>query len=180
MDAELSAVIVPVPEAEPLVGRLRAELDVHASWGVPAHVTVLFPFLAPAAVDDGVLATLAETVAATPAFTTTFTRVEWFGEGVVWLAPEPAVPFVALMTTIHARFGLAPYGGAHGGEPVPHLTVGHQAPVRRLRAAAVELARGLPVEATIRSVRLIGGRRAVDTWTTLAEFPLAGRGRMHT
>ena len=33
-----TAVLVPVPEAERVVGRHRARLD-----GVPAHVTVLFP-----------------------------------------------------------------------------------------------------------------------------------------
>jgi hypothetical protein len=36
-----SALIVAVPAAEPAVGALRAAYDPAASWGVPAHVTVL-------------------------------------------------------------------------------------------------------------------------------------------
>ena len=42
-----SAILVPVPEAGPVVGRLRARLDRSASRGVPAHVTVLYPFVPP-------------------------------------------------------------------------------------------------------------------------------------
>ena len=34
-----SAILVPVPEAEPVVGRLRARLDRSAGRGIPAHVT---------------------------------------------------------------------------------------------------------------------------------------------
>lgn len=44
-----TAVIVPVPAAEALVGSHRRRLDRAAGWGVPAHVTVLYPFLHPEA-----------------------------------------------------------------------------------------------------------------------------------
>lgn len=56
-----SAVIVPVPAAEPLVGPLRAELDSHAGIGVPAHVTVMAPFLP--GPDETTIAALAATTA---------------------------------------------------------------------------------------------------------------------
>ena len=42
-DALESAVVIPVPEAEPLVGELRLEHDPAAAAGVPAHVTLLSP-----------------------------------------------------------------------------------------------------------------------------------------
>jgi hypothetical protein len=45
-----SAVLVPVPEAERVVNRLRAGLGRAAALGVPAHVTVLYPFVAPSAI----------------------------------------------------------------------------------------------------------------------------------
>ncbi|HYS33327.1 MAG TPA: hypothetical protein VEM58_13815 [Streptosporangiaceae bacterium] len=44
-----SAVVVRIPEAEGVVGRFRADLDLAAPLGVPAHVTVISPFVAPAA-----------------------------------------------------------------------------------------------------------------------------------
>lgn len=45
-----SCLRVPVPEADQAVGRLRGRLDSAAALGVPAHVTILYPFVAPAAV----------------------------------------------------------------------------------------------------------------------------------
>ena len=45
--AAQSAVLVSVPEAEPAVSRYRARLDRAGAWGVPAHVTILYPFVAP-------------------------------------------------------------------------------------------------------------------------------------
>ena len=47
-----TAVIAAVPKAEPVVSEHRQQLDVAAGWGVPAHVTVLYPFVAPEALSD--------------------------------------------------------------------------------------------------------------------------------
>src|SRR3954466_7686850 len=91
-----TALIVPVPEAEEAVGPFRASLDTAASWGVPAHVTVLYPFLPPARIDDQVLSAIGDTVAAVSRFDVTLTHVEWFDDAAVWLAPEPAHPFRSL------------------------------------------------------------------------------------
>ena len=57
-----SAVLVPVPEAERAVGGHRDRLDRAAAWGVPAHVTVLYPFVAPPAITATVIAGLADAV----------------------------------------------------------------------------------------------------------------------
>ena len=169
MEPELTAVVVAVAEAEPLVRDLRNELDVHAAGGMPAHVTVLFPFLPLPEID---VPALRKVIATTPAFTAAFRRVDWFGDDVVWLAPEPAEPFTALTLAVQERFGVVPYGGEHGFEPVPHLTVGHQAPLPRLRAAATQLESGLPFRAEIRAAQLMVGSRLPNSWRTLAELPL--------
>ncbi|MHA6617637.1 2'-5' RNA ligase family protein [Pseudonocardia sp. DLS-67] len=173
MESTLSAVVVPVPEAEPRVGALRAALDPSAALGVPAHVTIMFPFVPPARLDDAVLAALGEVLAAAPAFTAEFSTVSWF-EDVVWWAPEPVAPFVALTRAVAGRFGLEPYEGAHGDDVVPHLTIGHGAPVERMRAAEAEVSAGPPVRAAVRSALVMTGSRAPASWTTLAELPLGG------
>jgi 2'-5' RNA ligase len=173
VESTLSAVVVPVPEAEPRVGALRAALDPSAAVGMPAHVTIMFPFVPPARLDDDVLAGLGEVFAAAPEFEVEFSKVAWFAD-VVWWAPVPAAPFVALTHAVSARFGLKPYDGAHGDGVTPHLTIGHGAPIERMRAAEAEVAAGPPVRAAVRSARLMTGSRAPASWTTLAELPLGG------
>ncbi|GAA4261806.1 2'-5' RNA ligase family protein [Dactylosporangium darangshiense] len=171
---EQTAVIVPVEAAEPLVGRFRAAYDPAAGWGVGAHVTVLFPFVPPDALDAAALADLAAAVASVPRFTATLTAARWFDERVLWLAPEPAEGFRALTAAVWARFpDYPPYGGQHA-EVIPHLTVGDSAPVDRLRAAQAAIEPLLPVPFAVSSARLIRGRAAPDSWTTVAELSLAG------
>ena len=129
-----SAVIVAVPEAQSVVGSFRTDLDRAALRGVPPHVTVLYPFLPPEQIDAGTRAALAEAVASTEAFDVVLARVGWFGDTVVWLAPEPDGPFRALTQAVHHRFPQCPpYGGVHS-DSIPHLTIGHDAPVDHLRA----------------------------------------------
>lgn len=53
-----TAVLLCVPEADGLVGPWRDKGDPSASAGVPAHVTLLYPFLDTSLVDEGVVAEL--------------------------------------------------------------------------------------------------------------------------
>jgi 2'-5' RNA ligase len=173
MEATETALIVAVPEVEEAVGGWRASLDRAAGWGVPAHVTVLFPFRAPARIDDDVLAALRETIATVPRFEVTFGHVEWFGRTVVWLAPRPDRPFRDLTSAVVRRFPeTPPYGGEFGDDVVPHLTIGHDAAPEVLARAGDGVAAHLPIRAGVESVRLIAGARAPDSWRTVAEFPL--------
>ena len=97
-----SALIVAVPEAEPLVGKWRLRYD-NASLGIPAHVTLLFPFLPAGKLDEASFAELRELFAAQPAFSVAFPLVARFPE-IVWLAPEPAEPFRLLTELIFGRY----------------------------------------------------------------------------
>jgi len=131
-----SAVLVAVPEADDIVGRFRARLDRSAAWGVPAHVTVLYPFVDPDRIDPAVLDRLAAAVGSVPAFDVTLARLCWFGDDRLWLAPEPDHPFRALTAAVCREFpDHPPYGGVHD-DPTPHLTVGHDALVGVLRETA--------------------------------------------
>lgn len=170
-----SAVIVVVPEADLAVGEYRATLDRAAGWGVPAHVTVVYPFVPPDELGPGVLAELAAAVATVPAFEVSFGSTEWFGETVLWLAPTPAEPFRALIRAVERRFpDHPPYGGEYDN-PIPHLTVGHDAPVEILRGVESATAARLPIRAHIGSVRLMVGSPEPDSWRTLADLPLGTR-----
>lgn len=39
-----TTLLLAVPVADPLVGRHRSQLDLAAQDGIPAHVTVIYPF----------------------------------------------------------------------------------------------------------------------------------------
>lgn len=172
MEPTESALIVAVPEAEHAVGRFRAALDRAAAWGVPAHVTVLYPFLPPQRIDDDVLATLTRLFAATPPFEVSFADVDWFADTVVWLAPRPADAFRQLTAAVWRLFPQTPpYGGAHA-DVVPHLTIGHDAPKDVLAQAAEAVTAQLPIRAAVGSVRLIAGTLEPDSWHTVHEFGL--------
>jgi 2'-5' RNA ligase len=173
--ASESAVLVPVPEAERAVGRHRARLDRAAEWGVPAHVTVLYPFVAPAAITAATIGVLADAVRSVRAFDCEFAATGWFGEEVIWLAPRPDEPFRILTGVVSAAFpGYLPYGGAYD-DVVPHLTVGdHQVGGREdLRAAESDMLRALPIRARISRAWLMTGRTAPGSWRTVADLPLA-------
>ncbi len=170
----LSAVVVPVEAAEPVVAEHRRRLDPSAPWGVPAHVTVLVPFVPPAAIDDDVLARLAAALATVDAFDCVFARCAWFDDRVLWLAPEPAAPFCALTAAVVAAFpDHPPYGGAFD-DVVPHLTVGERlrATPADLRTAEAAVALGLPVHARIDRVLLMAGSHDADSWHTIQAFAL--------
>ncbi|NHA02084.1 2'-5' RNA ligase family protein [Nocardioides sp. W3-2-3] len=154
MDATHSAVIVPVPAAEPVVGAHRARLDRAATWGVPAHVTVVFPFAPPAALDEATLERLAAAVATVPRATVAFDGTDWFGTDVLWLAPRPAEVFHALTEAVTAAFPRhRPYDGRYD-EVVPHLTVGHDHPHADLLRAEEAVRPLLPFTAEVAGAAL--------------------------
>ena len=120
-----SALLLTVPAAEAAVGAHRARLDSSARDAVPAHMTVLYPFLPPAEIGPDLLAELSLLFAGAPRFSFILNRVRWFGESVVWLGPSDESPFRALTELAAAAYpSCPPYGGAHP-DTVPHLTVGH-------------------------------------------------------
>ena len=169
-----TAVLVPVPEAERVVSRHRARLDGAAAQGVPAHVTVLYPFVPPSAITAATLESLAAAVASVGAFDCEFPVTAWFGSDVLWLAPRPDEPFRAMTRAVTAAFpGYRPYGGAFD-DAVPHLTVGDQSSggAGDLRAAEAEVRPLLPLSARIGRVWLMIGGAAAGSWRTVAEFPL--------
>jgi 2'-5' RNA ligase len=160
-------VIAAVPAAEPLVGVHRQQLDVAAGWGVPAHVTVLYPFVAPEAITDDVITTLGAVVRSVRAFDCWFVRTRWFGQDVVWLDPEPAQPFRQLTAAVWQAFPRhPPYGGAYD-DVVPHLTIAEQrlADLPTLLAVERAVQSGLRLAARIESLLLlIAGTRTSNSW----------------
>jgi hypothetical protein len=163
-----TALVVLVPEAEPVVAEHRLRYDPAAADGVPAHVTVLYPFRSP--VDDDSADAVAAVAAAVPAFDATFRTTGRFPAGVVlYLDPEPPGPFRDLIARCIAAFpDCPPYHGTIP-DPLPHLTVadGVDEPTADALDAAVQP--GLPITSRVDRLTLITGP---PPWQVVRHFPL--------
>ncbi|HUZ21106.1 MAG TPA: 2'-5' RNA ligase family protein [Acidimicrobiales bacterium] len=169
-----STLVVAVPAAEPAVWAARRRFDPTSRTGMPAHVTVLYPFAEPAGIGPELFGTLLELFAAHPPFGFALAGVGWFGDRVAFLGPEPAGPFEALTVAVAERFpAFPPYRGTYE-RVVPHLTIGARARPRALRRAAARVEAQLPIEAVATEVQLMvcgPGRRP---WRVVQSFPLGG------
>lgn len=165
-----TGLIVSVPAAEPIVAGWRSQFDAAAAAGVPAHITVLYPFLDRDRVDADVLADLAALVAKHQAFDLRLTECRRF-PGVLYLAPEPDTALRALTAAITGRWPEAPPYGGQFADVVPHLTVAHGQGPEVLDMIESEVCDRLPVTARIESVQLIAYAGA--RWDEVRSFGLA-------
>ena len=145
-----TAFIVRVPEAEACVNALRERFDASVQLGVPAHITVLVPFMSPDLVTDTVLQDAQDALSQVPSFAFSLERVARF-PATAFLAPEPAEPFIELTQALVCRFPeFPPFRGEHESI-VPHLTVAN-GNAEEVETAAVELEAQLRLHGQIRSV----------------------------
>ena len=116
--------------------RIRRRLDRSATLGVPAHVTILYPFLARDDLTRSVRSELAGIGREIRAFDVRF-ETAWRWPRVVYLEPRPREPFVALIDRIVASYpDYPPYAGTID-EVIPHLTIAESnAPLDDTLAAA--------------------------------------------
>jgi hypothetical protein len=156
-EGSATTLIVPVSTADGLLQKSAREA------GLPAHITLLYPFLNARAIDAETESALASLLQEVPAFDFALSEIGRF-PGVVYLAPEPATPFVALTQALAERWpDHQPYGGAYQ-ETIPHLTVAYGAPI------PAGLAEQLPVTARAEEVWLMG--RTAGRWVRRGSFPL--------
>ncbi|MCO5396748.1 2'-5' RNA ligase family protein [Ralstonia soli] len=168
----VSALVVKVPAADGLVGDLRDRFDATARLGVPAHITVLFPFMPPDEITSGVLEQTQTALNAVPSFSFSLASVGRFPT-TAYLSPTPQDPFVALTTVLTKCFPkFQPYASAHA-DVVPHLTVAHGDAVNA-QAVAMELERRLgestPILARCGSIALL--ENSSGRWRELHTFAL--------
>jgi 2'-5' RNA ligase len=155
-----TALIVAVPEAEPHVAELRLAHDSSAPLGVPAHITILFPFAPAGELEEDAVG---ELLAAHSAFDFQLGSVEHFDNGLTYLAPVPSEPFAALTRAVTERWpAYPPYEGTIE-TVIPHLTVGE---------TMLELDPPLPIACRAREVVLIEEDEPGGRWQERRRFPL--------
>jgi 2'-5' RNA ligase len=167
-----SAFIVHVPEAESCVSALRERFDATVKLGVPAHITVLVPFMSPERITEAVLQRVHRALSEVPAFSFKLAKVQRF-PATTYLAPEPAEPFIALTQSLVRTFPeYPPFGGEHESI-IPHLTVAHGS-ASEAELAAAELAGKMqthgPIASSCASVALLENSSGI--WREMHAFTL--------
>jgi 2'-5' RNA ligase len=170
--ASQSALLVPVVVAESVVGDWRHRYDPASAWGVPAHITVLYPFVEPERIDALVSDRLISVFAQVASFDFALDRVDRFGDEVLFLAPDQPQRFRDMTTMLVREWpDYLPYGGAHP-EEVPHLTVARGSVAPSLDVVAGEVTLSLPINARAETVHLMTGTEEPNSWNTEAVFRL--------
>lgn len=163
-----TALVVLVPSAEEHVLDLRRNLDPNA---MPAHVTVLYPFVRRSSLTSDVVSLLRRTLGEVQPFSFELSEVGWFEERVLYLVPTPTAPFQELTQLLAGAFpGHKPYGGEYT-EIVPHLTVAEGARPSKLRDAARVISEMLPIYADANVVSLMA-RDQSGSWEIHTTFEL--------
>ncbi|WP_183407269.1 2'-5' RNA ligase family protein [Nocardioides marmorisolisilvae] len=141
----ITGIVIPVAEADRFVQSASGGPRRLPGFGtVPAHITLLAPFLPEEELDDATWEALGAFFDDVTPFGFELTDVCEFPGGVTYLSPEPAGTFRRLTQELHKLFPeFPPYGGAFD-EIVPHLTV-PLAEGENMAALTTALTPGLPL-----------------------------------
>jgi 2'-5' RNA ligase len=174
MSPSESALVVLVPEAEVLVKPFRDRYDPSAAAGVPAHITLLYPFKHPDEVDQTVLDDLGQCFHGCASFRFSLAPIRRFPDAVLYLAPEPDGPFRQLTLAIWDRYPETPPYSGKWPDRVPHLSVAWVKDEQLLDRIADDFAQAsqgrLPIRATAAEVALMEKRSG--HWLIRARFGL--------
>ena len=170
-----AALVVPVPEAEALVGAFRERYDPATKLGVPAHITINHPFNAFTKEEPEVLDELKALFIKYARFEYRLVETRRFPGGLLYLALEPEKQFTQLIQAIWDRYpDSPPYGGEYD-EIIPHLTVADIEDKNLFDSICEEFdtisQTILPVRATAREVWLMA--RQQGAWGKRARFGLS-------
>ena len=164
-----SAVIVRIVLPVQLAS-IRDAGDRMAARGVPAHVTVLFPFLAVADLAPAVRSALARVAADQAPFDARFSRVER-REQMVWLLPEDQERFRELTDSVATMWpDHPPYGGIHD-TVIPHLTLLETTDGPALDAAWSTAVEAGPFVVAVRELTVIT-ESTLGRWRTRWRLPM--------
>jgi 2'-5' RNA ligase len=168
-----TALVVLAREADPVVGEWYAANSRAGADGMTPHVTLLVPFVPEPGVDESVKARLRRVFGAVAPLEYELRRFERFDDGVLYLAPDPAAPFVAITRSLTIEFpNYLPYDGIHD-TIVPHLTVADAQDEELIARIRADVESQLPLACRAGEATLVV--RGDDLrWRPRAQYPLGG------
>ncbi len=166
-----AALVVPLVGLEPVVGAWRRAHTTDGARGMPAHLTLLYPFVDQSEVDRSNDA-LQRVCSAFEPFDVSFSTLARFlgPPQVLYLEPDRADLFAAITAAVIGEFPThPPFGGMHD-EVIPHLTVAYGS-AQVLAEAERNLTPQLPISTRATEVALME-QDATGWWTARCRFGL--------
>ena len=160
---------ISVPEADAVLSLVRSAFDgevPHA--GVNAHITILYPWMPPAIIDEQAINDLASLFSEFPCFDFSL-QVGWFGHEVLLLIPEDNSPFVRITEAVIGHWPQYPYYGGEYDKIEPHVSLAWGEKTKLSRVAEL-IACHVPVKGHAAFITLCTGKTGF--MTRFAEFPL--------
>lgn len=171
MDYVTAVVIMAPPHVQAFAVPLMRRYSFDSMVRVPAHITVLFPFV-PVDDLDNACRVLRDICAGLPAFDVTLDGYGHFPT-VTYLKPRDPTPIKEAFRAIYAAFpDYPPYRGAYGSDDItPHMTVGEFRREADREAAAFPAYE--PITFPVRRFHLIAGvEHEPIPWITHDVIPL--------
>jgi 2'-5' RNA ligase len=180
-----STLVILVAAAEPLVRDYRARHDPAAGEGMPAHITIIWPFMHPDGLSDEAIGRIEAILARSQPLTFSLGDIVAFNRQVLFLRPQPEIRFLrqpedpirALTQAVVEAFpDYPPYGGKYGASVMPHLTVAQKSEEAFDQAEAefLALADGrLPITVENAAVSLMERRQGL--WREMRVFTVGSQ-----
>jgi hypothetical protein len=164
-----SVLSISLPQADNVLSYVRSRFGGEVPpVGAPAHITLLYPWMPPALIDEKVLTELELLFVGFPAFGFSL-ELGWFGYEVLLLVPENPTPFIRLTQAIIRRWPEFPYYGDDYDDIEPHVSLAY-GNESNLSELAADIASQVPVRASTSSIDLSVGQPG--RMITRAEFLL--------
>jgi 2'-5' RNA ligase len=164
---------IQVPEAEALVNLWHQRHNERDVFDVPAHITLLYPFVPSTHITSTLLEELHLFFSTISSFRVTLARLGYFpNTHVFYLAPEPTEPLRVLIELLTDRYpDILPYGGAFE-KVIPHLTIAHNADSEMRQQITETFHHFEPIEIQITETCLMV-QIENQRWQIRTRFPLA-------
>lgn len=170
-----STLLIPVLNAEPIVGKWRKQYHSSALRGIPTHITLLFPFLNPQLITESVINDLSSQFKKIRAFQFSLIKIGTF-PNVIYLEPFPCEPFIELTKNLVAEYSdLQPYDGIYKSIN-PHVTLAMLSATNDfsniLKAIETDIFHELPIQSIAKEAWLM--EKDIDNyWHIKIKFPFA-------
>lgn len=149
-----TGVVVPVPAADALLAMVAERFPDAVREGVPAHVSVLYPFMDADLLDEQVISTLRAVFADLAPVQVEFDECAR-DTGFVYLRPNPVAPLQALTAALQQEWPrLVPYEGRYAVTE-PHVTVAMGLSEDNAARVQREVAARLPLAARVDQAWLV-------------------------